>query len=155
MLGWLGRKAILYVTLLMAILAYVVWSSGDIQNAWTESQTINLRRANAIETVVADAEARRTDFEHALKLAGARAQQATVAQLEQQITEAKAERDRLDVDQPSRLETMAAAATLDMKAVRTEHERVSASRWRGWPNISCAPHLIVVTSGSLRKWPRA
>lgn len=120
---WLGRNAVLYVAIIVAILVYGVWSSGDIQAAWNESQTINLRRANALETVVADATAHRTELELELKRAGERAQQEATAELEQQISVAKAERDRLNADQPSRLETMLDAATLDIAAIRKEHER--------------------------------
>ncbi|GFZ86259.1 coiled-coil domain-containing protein [Sphingobium fuliginis] len=122
--GWLGRKVVLYVAVLAAMLAYVVWSSGDIQATWTRSQTLNLHQAGQLQGLVEADERLRDELALKLKRAGEAAQRESVVELEKQIRETQAGLRQLQADRPSSLDAMLAKATLNIKAIRAEHERI-------------------------------
>lgn len=122
--GWIGRKAVLYVSVFAAMLAYVVWSSGDIRAAWEKSQTFNLQQAGELKVLVDEAERRKYALETELGYAGERAQRESLAVLEKQIQEAQVELEQLQADRPSNLDTMLAKATLNINGIKEEQKRL-------------------------------
>ncbi|EPR11569.1 hypothetical protein M527_02420 [Sphingobium indicum IP26] len=124
MFGWLGRKAILYIIILAAMLTYVIWRSGDIQDAWSESQSLNLNQAHSLKEVSKGAERLRLALSAELTEAGRVAQIASVAQLEDQVTATRAELQRLQMEAPAGLDRMLDKVSLDIQAIRKEQERL-------------------------------
>lgn len=123
-IGWLGRKALLYVLLVLAILVFVVWQKGDVQRWWEKSQTENQLRADGLQSAITAAEKQKKDFERQLAEAGKAAQAATVAELTTQIDDVDAELRELDKAQPRRIDRLLDTVTLDIDAVRKEQERL-------------------------------
>jgi uncharacterized protein (AIM24 family) len=122
-IGWFGRKAVLYIALIAAILAYGVWKSGDARSMWEESQTLNLRQADELQNLIDEAALRKQELTAQLAEAGKAAQTATVAELEGKIQQTKLERDKLELEAPDALGSALAKATLNMEAIRREHGR--------------------------------
>lgn len=125
--GWLGRKALLYVLLVLAILAFAVWQKGDVQRwweDWEESQKENQLRADGLQSAITAAEKQKKDLERQLAEAGKAAQAATVAELTTQIDDVDAELRELDKAQPRRIDRLLDTVTLDIDAVRKEQERL-------------------------------
>lgn len=123
-LGWLGRKAFLYVLLFAGILAYAVWSSGNVQSWWTKSQTENQHNADQLQVVNEAIRKRSKELQSELAQAGQDAQRATVAQLNKQIGDAKSELAQLNEVQLGRFDRLLKTATLDIEAIRKEQERL-------------------------------
>ncbi|MFN4114108.1 MAG: hypothetical protein ACK4GD_09225 [Sphingomonadaceae bacterium] len=123
-IGWLGRKALLYVLLVLAILVFVVWQKGDVQRWWEKSQTENQLRADGLQSAITAAEKQKKDFERQLAEAGKAAQAATVAELTTQIADVDAVLRELDKAQPRRIDRLLDTVTLDIDAVRKEQERL-------------------------------
>src|SRR5690606_10277194 len=93
--GWLGRKVVLYVAIVAAMLAYGVWNSGRIQTSWKQSQSVNRQQADALERVIKAADAIRVRREAELAEIGRRAQEASLAELNRQIVAARIELRKL------------------------------------------------------------
>ena len=121
-IGWFGRKALLYVALIAAILAYAVLTSGDIQSMWERSQTLNLRQADQLENLIQEAELRIRDLETQLAQTGKSAQKATISELQSQIEETEIEKSRLQSTVPNAWSSALSKATLDIDAIRKEQE---------------------------------
>ena len=122
--GWVGRKALLYIAILAAMLAYVVWQSGDIGRAWNESQTLNRKQADALKGVGEGVERQRRTLRTELAETGRAAQVASVVELERQIAATEADLQRLNGSAAGSLEMMLAKATLDIEAIGNEQERL-------------------------------
>lgn len=122
--GWLRRKAVLYVVLLAAILGYAVWTSGDVQSSWKKSQALNHYQADQLQALLEETKGRRQELSGELATVEQSAQIATVSELEKQIAEAQNELGRLQMSQPSSLNRALAKATIDIKAIRDEQERL-------------------------------
>lgn len=123
-IGWLGRKALLYVLLVLGILGFVVWQKGDVQRWWEQSQTENQLRAEGLQSAITAAEEQKKDLERQLAEAGKAAQKASVAELNKQIAQVDAELRELDKAQPGRFDRLLDTVTLDIDAVRKEQERL-------------------------------
>jgi hypothetical protein len=122
--GWLGRKAVVFAALVAAMLTHVVWSSGDVQAAWERSQTANARRAAQLDAIVYRAAEKRKGLAEQLRQLGDQAQKRSVAELDVQIAEAKGQHAQLSADQPSQLDVLLDTARLDLDAIRKEQERL-------------------------------
>jgi len=123
-IGWIGRKALLYVLLVLAIVAYAVWQKGDVQRWWEKSQTENQLQADGLQIAIMAAQKQKEDYERQLAEAGRAAQKASVAELNRQIIDVKAELDQLKKAQPGRIDRLFDTVTLDINAVREEQERL-------------------------------
>lgn len=121
-IGWFGRKALLYFALIAAILAYAVWTSDDIQSMWERSQTLNRRQANQLENVIQEAELRIRDLEAQLAKTGKSAQKATISELQSQIEETEREKSQLESTVPNAWSYALSKATLNIDAIRKEQE---------------------------------
>jgi urease beta subunit len=122
--GWLVRKALLYILLVLAILAFVICQKGDVQRWWEQSQTENQRQADGLQSAITAAEKQKKDLERQLAEAGKAAQKASVAELNKQIAQVDAELRQLDNAQPGRIDRLLDTVTLDLDAVRKEQERL-------------------------------
>ncbi|WP_236613022.1 hypothetical protein [Sphingobium quisquiliarum] len=106
------------------MLAYVVWQSGDIGRAWTESQTLNRKQADALEDVGEGVERKRRTLRAELAETGRAAQVASVVELERQIAATEADLQRLKGSAAGSLEMMLAKAALDIDAIGKEQARL-------------------------------
>jgi hypothetical protein len=123
-LGWLGRKALLYVLLFAALLAFVVGTSGDVHDWWAKSETENQLQADQLQVVNEAIRKLSKELQDDLAQAGQDAQKATVAELKDQIGKAESDLIQLNNAQPGRLDRLLAPATLDFEAIRKEQERL-------------------------------
>jgi hypothetical protein len=122
-IGWSGRKAVLYIALIAAILAYAVWTSGDVRSMWQQSQTLNVRQADQLQSLIQEVELWRRDLKAQLAQIEKSAQTATVAKLKSQIEETKDETDQLELKAPNAWSSVLSKATLDIDAIKEEQER--------------------------------
>lgn len=123
-IGWLGRKTVVFAALFAAMLAHVVWSSGDVQAAWERSQTANAKRAAHLDDIVRHAAERRNGLAEQLRQLGDHTRKRSVAELDVQIAEARVQHAQLSAAQPGQLDVLLDAARLDVDAIRKEQERL-------------------------------
>lgn len=124
LIGWIGRRALLFGVLVSALFAYAVYESGDLQRSWHHSQTFNADQARHLDAIFNETRAKRQKLEMALQQSGERAKAASIVELEKQDREVRNEIIRLTAHQPDRLQQLLAVTTLDIDAIKQEQERM-------------------------------
>lgn len=121
--SWIGRKAILYVALFVAILVFAVWTSGDIGAWWKRAPQFHAEQIDGLETIVESVEQQRAVFQSDLDRAEAQAQRQSVQQLDRSIESATIELQSVQAAKPNDTQTIFSRYTLDLDAIRAEEER--------------------------------
>lgn len=122
-LGWTVRHAFVGILLFAGILAFTIWSKGDVQRWWGESQALNERQAEELQRIIVQSDAERRRLAALLESARADAQKATVGELESQLQLVDSELSLLDSEKRSGLDGKLAKLTLDFEAIATEQKR--------------------------------
>lgn len=122
-IGWFGRKTVLYIALILAIFGYALWTSGDVQRIWQRSQNLNQQQARDLERIIKEAEGHQRNLETRLKYEGESARKDGVEELDRKISGTQREIARLNSKKPDTLSTGLSMATLDMDALQREQMR--------------------------------
>jgi len=122
-LGWIGRHAILFAALVLALLAYQAWHGQRASGQAREQAALHADRAQDFAQLAAQLDAARAEAMADLERAEAEARAMTDAELRRSLEAAIAERDRLVAQRPAPLARRTALLTLDRAALLEDRLR--------------------------------
>jgi len=122
-LGWLGRKGIVFIVLVGAMILYAVWTSGDVRTRIVREPGLHLDQAASLDTIAMELTRFRQEREKDLVAAGEQARAAGSASLEAEIARSQAERRRLEEEKHRARPALLNALTLDSDAILADRKR--------------------------------
>lgn len=122
-LSWVGRKAILWLALIAALLTYAIWTSGDIKNVVLKEPELHLAQATKLDSFVEQLKIEHRGAADELVRLGKWAQTAPVAELESELLEARQKKAVLMAEQSSAPRALLNLAILDTKAILKDRQR--------------------------------
>ena len=119
--GWLGRKGLLFLALTAAMLAYAVWRSGDIE-ALRQEPEMHERRAADLVGLAGNLEALRQQRQSELRALGTYVQTQSEAQLRARLATEKKQRDQL-IEKTSGFSNSVNIVTMNVAAIAADRKR--------------------------------
>ncbi len=116
-IGWIGRKGLLFLLLVAAMLAYAIWSSGDLRRVALEAPVFHREQAERLDEAASTLEQARDEAEARLRSAGQDAQRASIDALERELASTRSRRLALIEAQRRAPSTLLSAVRLDVDAI--------------------------------------
>lgn len=125
--AFVGRKAILYVALVLAITFYAAGASGDLKALWNGTKALNEKQADRLKTLIKDADGLRQSANNQLRLDGKNLRNAIRKDgdkaIQSELQNARQEKKSLTAKAPTQWKRDFEKYTLDLDALANEQKR--------------------------------
>ncbi len=122
-LGWLGRKGIVFIVLVAAMILYAVWTSGDVRTQILREPGFHLDQSASLDSIATELSDFRQEREKDLAAVGERARTASITTLEAELANATSERRRLEEEERRAKPALLNALRLDGDAILADRKR--------------------------------
>lgn len=121
--GWIGRKGLLFLLIVAAMLVYAIWSSGDLRRIALEAPAVHRTQAQQLDQAAAALEQARGEAEGRLRSAGQQAQTASIEALERELAGTRDRRAELIEAQRRAPSALLSLVRLDVEAIFENRRR--------------------------------